>query len=133
MQDQISEEIIRVYPNYFSIADPTTIITFGVITAILSGVWFARIMQIKLINWEKKKIPPTPLERMDTIISWTLAFFGVTLFFTGMLEVFAFSPIKSLLASISICLFSGFSMWRVIQDLMVQLEAGEVKEIDEYF
>ena len=113
--------------------DPITIIILGALVAFIFGVWFALLMNSKITNWEKKRISPQPLKNPYTVLSWSGAFLGLTLFFTGMLEVFAFSPIKSLIASLSIAMLSGTTMWRVIKELMEQLELGKVKEIDEYF
>ena len=127
------DELIKSYPKYSMINDPMSIILLGGCIAVISGIWFGRLMQLKIINWENEKIPPTPLKSKETVMSWGIAFFGLSLFFTGMLEIFAFSPIKSLIASVSISSISGFTMWRVIKELMEQLEAGKVKEIDEYF
>ena len=133
MEIQLPEDVIDSYPEYIFIQDPYVLIILGSIIAVFFGLWFARIMNIKIISWEKEKKSPNPLRTIYTMISWSGAFLGLTLFFTGMLEVFAFSPINSLMASVFIALVSGTTMWRVIKELLEQLEAGNIKEIDEYF
>ena len=133
MEIQLPEDVIDSYPEYIFIQDPYVLIILGSIIAVFFGLWFARIMNIKIISWEKEKKSPNPLRTIYTMISWSGAFLGLTLFFTGMLEVFAFSPINSLIASVVIAIVSGITMWRVIKELLEQLEAGSIKEIDEYF
>ena len=133
MEIQLPEDVIDSYPEYIFIQDPYVLIILGSIIAVFFGLWFARIMNIKIISWEKEKKSPNPLRTIYTMISWSGAFLGLALFFTGMLEVFAFSPINSLIASVVIAIVSGITMWRVIKELLEQLEAGSIKEIDEYF
>ncbi len=133
MEDIIFEDIIKSYPEYSAIKDPFVMIGIGVLITLVCGVWFARLMQIKILRWEKETISPLPLKSNYTIISWSGSFTGLTLFFCGMLQIFDFNPIKSLVASLVISIISGTTMWRVIKDLMDQLNSGEIKEIDEYF
>ena len=133
MEKEMAQEIIRSYPEYSLIEDPFTVLFLGVSIVIICGIWFARIMQLKLIRWEKEKISPIPLKNTDTIVSWTGSFTGLTLFFFGMLQIFDFGAINSIIASILISGISGSTMWSVIKDLMDQLDSGQIKEIDEYF
>ena len=133
MEDQIIEEIIRSYPEYSILKDPFSLIFSGALITISFGVWFARLMQLKILNWEKENISPLPLKNAYTVISWSGGFMGLSLFFCGMLQVFDFGSIKSLIASLIVSLFSGTTMWGVIKDLLDQMDSGEIKEIDEYF
>ena len=133
MSEELLDEIIKGYPSYSPIKDPFIMLFLGLIITITCGVWFARIMQIKIINYEKEGVSPIPLKRPDTAVSWSGSFTGLTLFFCGMLQIFDFNSIKSLIASILISGISGTTMWRVIKDLMHQLDSGKIKEIDEYF
>lgn len=133
MEDQAINEILDSFPKYSVTEDPFILVYTGVIITIICGIWFARVMQLKLINWENNRISPNPLKGVNTVLSWSGSFLGLTLFFTGMLEIFDFNTIKSLISSILISLLSGYTMWGVIKDLMIQLESGSVKEIDEYF
>jgi len=49
------------------------------------------------------------------------------------LSLINFSIIKSLMFSSAISLLFGISMWKAIKDLWIQVEAGTVKEIDDFF
>ena len=124
---------IKQMPSVSIIHQPNTMIYLGLIIAIISGIYFGRLMQTKLLKYETQKISPLPLASFKTIFSWASAFIGLTILFTGALEILDFSFIKSLISSIVISLLSGLSMWKVINDLMIQIDAGEIKEIDEYF
>ena len=133
MEEELAQGIIRSYPEYSLKEDPFVILFLGVSLTIICGVWFARIMQLKIIRWEKENISPIPLKSTSTVLSWSGSFIGLSFFFFGMLQIFDFGTIKSILASIIISGISGTTMWGVIKDLMDQLDSGEIKEIDEYF
>ena len=126
-------EIIQEYQQASLSHDPNTIIIGGGLLSVVSGVYFARLMQSKLIAWETDKTSPLPLANLKTISTWAIGFLGLILVFTGALEIFDFSFFNSLIASTFICLLSAISMWRVIENLFVQIDSGEIKEIDEYF
>ena len=90
-------------------------------------------MNQKLTQWESKKISPLPLENTKTILSWSFALSGVTIIFTGALQVFDFSSQNSFIFGFLVSLTSGATMWGVIKDLMKQVEKGTIREFDEYF
>tara|TARA_B100000945_G_scaffold41673_1_gene28149 strand:+ start:76 stop:348 length:273 start_codon:yes stop_codon:yes gene_type:complete len=90
-------------------------------------------MKSKLKNWTTKKISPLPLENPRTISSWFTFYTGLTIIFVSALSVINFSIIKSLIFSLIISILFGISMWKAIKDLMIQVEAGTVKEIDDFF
>ncbi len=133
MEDQLIDNSIRSYPEYSAIQDPLVMILIGVTFTIIFGLWFARIMQLKILRFEREKISPIPFKSFNTATSWSGAFAGLTLLFCGMLQIFDFNSLKSLFASFIISTISGITMWRVIKDLIDQLDSGTVKEIDEYF
>ena len=133
MEDQLIDNTIRSYPEYSALEDPLVMILIGVIFTIGFGIWFARIMQLKILKFERESISPIPFKEFNTTTSWSGAFTGLTLFFCGMLQIFDFNSLKSLIASFIISSISGITMWRVIEDLVDQLDSGTVKEIDEYF
>tara|TARA_B100000579_G_scaffold386377_1_gene358061 strand:- start:726 stop:1025 length:300 start_codon:yes stop_codon:yes gene_type:complete len=99
----------------------------------MSGLIFADIMKSKLNNWTLKKISPLPLENPRTISSWFTFFTGLTIIFVSALSLINFSILKSLIFSLIISLLFGISMWKAIKDLWIQVEAGTVKEIDDFF
>ena len=115
------------------VEDPLIMITIGGLIAIVSGLTFSQLFQNKVNDWKDREISPLPLLNIKTASSWFSIFFGATLFFTGILRLIDYSAIKSLLVSGLIAIISAVTMWRVIKDLIVQIKAGEIKEIDEYF
>ncbi len=132
-QEEIIEDIIIEYVPTAISKDPTLLIFLGAIITIIFGVLFARLMQLKLQGWEREKIPTLPLGNLKTRFSWAGAFAGITLFFSGWLQLLDFAPIKSLISTFTIALISGILMWGTIKDLLYQVDSGEIKEFDEYF
>ena len=86
-----------------------------------------------LNKWATYKISPIPLEDPRTISSWFSFFSGLTIIFVSALSIINFSIIKSLIFSSIISILFGVIMWKAIKDLLTQVEAGTVKEIDEFF
>ena len=127
------DEFISEYQQIKPIEDPIFWLSCGAFICLMSGLIFADIMKSKLNNWTMKKIPPIPLENPRTISSWFTFFTGLTLIFVSALSIINFSIIKSLIFSSIISILFGVSMWRAIKDLLIQVEAGTVKEIDDFF
>tara|TARA_Y100001968_G_scaffold140982_1_gene128949 strand:- start:1665 stop:2123 length:459 start_codon:yes stop_codon:yes gene_type:complete len=127
------EEFISDYQQIKPIEDPIFWIGCGAFICLMSGLIFADIMKSKLNNWTKQKISPLPLENPRTISSWFTFFTGLTIIFVSALSVINFSIIKSLIFSSIISILFGISMWKAIKDLFIQVEAGTVKEIDDFF
>ena len=127
------DEFISDYQQIKPIEDPFTWLSFGAFICLMSGLIFADIMKSKLNNWTKKKISPLPLENPRTISSWLAFFSGLTIIFVSALNIINFSIIKSFIFSLIISILFGISMWKAIKDLLMQVEAGTVKEIDDFF
>tara|TARA_B100000945_G_scaffold254587_1_gene211713 strand:- start:1661 stop:2119 length:459 start_codon:yes stop_codon:yes gene_type:complete len=127
------DEFISEYQNIKPIEDPIFWLSIGTFICLMSGLIFADIMKSKLNNWTTKKISPVPLENPMTISSWFSFFTGLTIIFVSALSIINFSFIKSLVFSSIISILFGISMWKAIKDLLIQLEEGTVKEIDEFF
>ena len=127
------EGFISDYQQIKPIEDPIFWLSCGAFICLMSGLIFADIMKSKLNNWTTKKISPLPLENPRTISSWFTFFTGLTIIFVSALSVINFSIMKSLIFSIIISILFGISMWKAIKDLMIQVEAGTVKEIDDFF
>ena len=127
------DEFISDYQQLKPIEDPVFWLSIGAFICFISGLIFADIMKSKLNNWSTKKIPPTPLENPRTISSWFSFFSGLTIIFVSALSIISFSIIKSLVFSSIISIIFGISMWKAIKDLLTQVEAGTIKEIDEFF
>ena len=127
------DEFISDYQQIKPIEDPVTWLSFGAFICLMSGLIFADIMKSKLKNWTTQKISPIPLEDPRTISSWFAFFTGLTIIFVSTLSLINFSILKSLIFSSTISILFGVSMWKAIKDLWVQVEAGTVKEIDDFF
>ena len=130
---QNADQFILEYQQIKPIEDPIFWLSCGSFICLMSGLIFADIMKSKLNNWTIKKISPIPLENPRTISSWFSFFTGLTIIFVSALSIINFSIIKSLIFSSIISILFGISMWKAIKDLLIQVEAGTVKEIDEFF
>ena len=126
-------EFISNYQQIKPIEDPIFWLSCGAFICLMSGLIFADIMKSKLNNWSSKKISPNPLENPRTISSWFSFFTGLTIIFVSALSIINFSIIKSVIFSSIISILFGISMWKAIKDLLIQVEEGTVKEIDEFF
>ena len=127
------DEFISDYQQIKPIEDPIFWLSCGAFICLMSGLIFAEIMKSKLNNWNAKQISPIPLENPRTISSWFTFFTGLTIIFVSALSIINFSIIKSLIFSSIISILFGISMWKAIKDLLIQVEAGTVKEIDDFF
>ena len=127
------DQFISDYQIIKPIEDPIFWLSCGAFICLMSGLIFADIMKSKLNNWSSKKISPNPLENPRTISSWFSFFTGLTIIFVSALSIINFSIIKSVIFSSIISILFGISMWKAIKDLLIQVEEGTVKEIDEFF
>ena len=127
------DEFISDYQQIKPIEDPIFWLSCGAFICLMSGLIFADIMKSKLNNWTSKSTSPLPLENPRTISSWFSFFTGLTIIFVSTLSIINFSIIKSLMFSLIISILFGVSMWKAIKDLLIQVESGTVKEIDDFF
>ena len=127
------EDFISDYQQIQPIEDPIFWLSCGAFICLMSGLIFADIMKTKLNNWSKENTSPLPLGDPRTISSWFSFFTGLTIIFVSALSLINFSFIKSLIFSSLISILFGISMWKAIKDLLTQVEAGTVKEIDDFF
>ena len=127
------DQFISDYQQIKPIEDPIFWLSCGAFICLMSGLIFADLMKSKLNNWVKSKISPLPLGNPRTISSWLSFFIGLTIVFVSALILINFSIIKSLLFSFVISIIFGISMWKAIKDLFFQVEAGTIKEIDDFF
>tara|TARA_B100000700_G_C14870044_1_gene772948 strand:- start:503 stop:961 length:459 start_codon:yes stop_codon:yes gene_type:complete len=127
------DNLISDYQQIEPIEDPIFWLSIGAFICLITGLIFADIMKSKLNNWTTKKISPLPLENPRTISCWFAFFSGLTIIFVSALSVLNFALIKSMIFSFVISILFGISMWKAIKDLFVQVEAGTVKEIDDFF
>ena len=131
--DEINvNEYILEYKQIDPINDPIFWLSCGAFICFMSGLIFADIMRSKLNDWTTKKISPLPLGNPRTISSWFSFFSGLTITFISALTIFNFSLNKSFLFSTIISILFGVSMWKAIKDLLLQVKAGTIKEIDNF-
>ena len=130
---QSIDQFISDYQQLKPIEDPIFWLSCGAFICLMSGLIFADMMKSKLKNWTTEKISPIPLENPRTISSWFSFFTGLTIIFVSALNIINFSIIKSLIFSSIISIIFGITMWKAVKDLLIQLEAGTVKEIDDFF
>ena len=112
--------------------NPFMVAGIGSLVAVLFGVSFGRLLQVKLDRWKAKDESPLPLASTLTVLTWISTFAGLTMFFCGVLQVYDFSFKTALYASLFIALLSGFFMWYIIRDLLLQVQSGTIREIDRY-
>ena len=129
----INIEDISQYKQVSAISDPVNILLTGLFVCALCGLAFGYLIQVKLTNFEKSQISPLPMKNANTTLTWFGFFTGLTLFFSGGLKVFSFSTQNSIIFSFVISMIFGISMWKAIEDLLLEVKEGKVKEIDEYF
>ena len=127
------DQYISDYQQIKPIEDPVFWLSCGAFICLMSGLIFADMMKSKLNNWTTNKISPLPLENPRTISSWFAFFTGLTIIFVSALSLINFSLLKSLVFSSIISIIFAISMWKAIKDLWIQVEAGTVKEIDDFF
>ena len=127
------DQYISDYQQIKPIEDPVFWLSCGAFICLMSGLIFADMMKSKLNNWTTNKISPLPLENPRTISSWFAFFTGITIIFVSALSLINFSLLKSLVFSSIISIIFAISMWKAIKDLWIQVEAGTVKEIDDFF
>tara|TARA_Y100001968_G_scaffold333708_1_gene398563 strand:- start:8182 stop:8532 length:351 start_codon:yes stop_codon:yes gene_type:complete len=106
-----------------------TIAWFGGSLVIFFSIIFLRVLQLKIQNWNKRKVSPLPLEGFLSITSYISVLIGLTIMFTAVFEIFYFSPINSLIASLIIAITTGLPMWSVVKGLLKEIESGQIKEI----
>ena len=108
----------------------TTIAWIGGILIVIFSFSFLRVLQLKIQGWNRRKLSPLPLEGVFSITSWVGILTGLTIMFTGVLETFTFSPLKSFIASFLLALSTGLPMWGVVKSLLVEVEAETIKPIE---
>tara|TARA_Y100001968_G_C19447086_1_gene766018 strand:- start:2393 stop:2743 length:351 start_codon:yes stop_codon:yes gene_type:complete len=106
-----------------------TIAWTGGSLVIFFSIIFLRVIQLKIQGWNENKISPLPLEGFLSITSYISTLVGLTIMFTAVFEIFYFSPINSLIASLIIALSTGLPMWSVVKGLLKEVESGELREI----
>ena len=103
----------------------------GLIVTMFS-IYFVLVIQVKLQEWQRHQQSPLPLADFYTVTSWFGALSGLTLLFTGALQIFNFSALNSLIAGIIVALLTGIPMWSIVSQLLKDVESGNIREIDQF-
>ena len=109
--------------------DSKSIAWIGGLVIVVCSFAFVRVLQLKIQGWNRESKPPLPLEGFSSISSYVGSLAGLTIMFTGILETLTFSPVNSLIASWILALMTGLPMWSVVQGLLMEVQAGNIKEI----
>ncbi len=109
--------------------DSKAIAWLGGCLIVLFSASFVRVLQLRIQGWNRQKISPLPLEGFLSISTYLGMLSGLTIMFTGILEILSFSPINSLIASWILALTTGLPMWGVVKGLLSEVEADNIKEI----
>ncbi len=128
-----SDQLLNGDLQVVAIQLPQTMVWLGGLLVIMFTILFVRTLQIKLKAFEVKKISPLPLGNFYTVTSWIGTLSGLTILFTGGLQIYNFSALNSLIASLVLALSTGIPMWNVVKNLLSEIETGTIKEIDQYF
>ena len=108
----------------------TTVAWIGGILVVIFSFSFVRVIQLKIQGWNREKLSPLPLEGLYSITCWIGTLAGLTIMFTGVLETFTFSPLKSFIASFLLALTTGLPMWNVVKSLLVEVESQTLKPLE---
>ncbi len=127
-----TENLMNSYSTLQIYEFPIKVITIGIVIALIFGIAFGYSLQRKVKLWESGESPSIVLGTPQTITFWICSFIGLTVFFTGSLEILGFAPLKCLLFSLLIAVGSGIPMWRVLKELLTQIAEGKLKELDEF-
>ena len=133
-------EFFRIFSTVILTSHQINVIQLPIITGWIGGgivvvfsFCFVRLIQLKIEGWNRNKLSPLPLANFYTVTSWLSTLLGLTVMFTGVLQIFNFSTMKSFIASLLLAIITGIPMWGVVKQLLVEVESGTIKEIDEYF
>ncbi|WP_320667502.1 hypothetical protein [Prochlorococcus sp. MIT 1307] len=107
-----------------------TVAWTGGVLIVISSFSFVRVLQLKIQGWNRERLSPLPLEGFYSITSWVGILAGLTIMFTGVLETFTFSPLKSLIASLILAFTTGLPMWGVVKSLLEDVESGTLKPME---
>ena len=108
----------------------TNVAWIGGILVVIFSFSFLRVIQLKIQGWNREKLSPLPLEGVYSIACWIGILSGLTVMFTGVLETFTFSPLKSFIASFLLALTTGLPMWNVVKSLLVEVESQTLKPLE---
>ena len=109
---------------------PYALAGLGLAIALVCGLTFSKLVQLRLDGWKQDRLPLLPLGGTTTMLPWIGLVVGVTLFIGGSLQVFGFGAGAALLVAFLLSLATAGALWAQLVRLMQQVEAGNFKAVD---
>ena len=131
MPAEMTAEQFEMLLQMAEIAQPPYLLAgLGLVMAVLCGLTFSRLVQLKLDGWKQDRLPLLPLGTPETILSYSGILIGVTLFIGCCLQIFGFAAGAALLVAMVLSLLTGGALWVQLERLMQQVEQGNFKAVD---
>ena len=118
-----SHHLLYADPPYF-------LVTLGLAIAVVCGLTFSKQIQLKLDGWREDRLPMLPLGVPTIVAPYLGTLLGIILFIGGALMIFSFAAGTSLLVALVLSLLTGGGLWRQLETLMRQVEAGSFRAVD---
>lgn len=109
---------------------PYIVAAVGLAIAVLCGLTFSRLVQIRLDGWKQDRLALLPLATPETVLPWAGLVLGVTLFIGGCLQVFGFGSGAALLVAFVLSVATAGALWRQLSQLMLQVQEGNFRAVD---
>jgi hypothetical protein len=109
---------------------PYALAGLGLAIALVCGLTFSKLVQLRLDGWKQDRLPMLPLGGATTMLPWIGLLLGVTLFIGGSLQVFGFSSGAALLVSFVLSVATAGALWVQLERLMGQVEDGTFSAVD---
>ena len=109
---------------------PYALAGLGLAIALVCGLTFSKLVQLRLDGWKQDRLPLLPLSGTTTVLPWIGLVVGVTLFIGGSLQVFGFGAGTALLVAFLLSLATAGALWAQLVRLMQQVEDGNFKAVD---
>lgn len=126
--DLDAAEILLEYAPYSN--PPYVLAGIGLAVAVLCGLTFSKLVQIRLDGWKQDRLSLLPLGNTETLLPWIGTVIGVTLFIGGSLQVFGFGSGAALLVAFLLSVATAGALWAQLEQLMRQVQEGNFKAVD---
>ena len=109
---------------------PYLVAGLGLAIAMLCGLTFAKLVQLRLEGWKQDRLALLPLGTAVVTIPYMGIVLGITLFIGGGLQVFGFSAGAALLVSFVLSVGTAGALWVQLERLMGQVQDGTFSAVD---
>ena len=130
MGEDVVSPVLLGGQAYWQSQPPYALSGMGLLMALLCGLTFARRIQQRLEDWKQDRLPLLPLERPTTVIPYGGIVVGTVLFIGAGLQVFGFGAGSSFFLALLLAASTGAGLWKQLEDLMGQVEAGTFAAAD---